>query len=89
MKPTLRWDWTYIFLCNPHSSPVKETLFSLLPRRENEAHSQTPGRNALAAVSPEGAGCQVPSKSSQLASPKFQSVLGVTTVGVTVEFGYY
>lgn len=47
-----------VFLCNPHSSPVKKGLFSLHRRGENEAHSQTAGKNALAAVNSEGAGCQ-------------------------------
>jgi len=53
-----------------HSSPVKKGLFSLHRRGENEARSQTAGRNALAAVNPEGAERQALSKSSQLPSPK-------------------
>jgi len=60
----------HVFLCNLHSSPVKKGLFSLHRRGENEARSQTAGRNALAAVNPEGAERQALSKSSQLPSPK-------------------
>lgn len=37
---------------------MKKGLFSPHRRGGNEAHSQTAGKNALAAVNPEGAGCQ-------------------------------